>query len=77
MTAGQGAIAGPAVLEDRWPGLSLLLSPDGKVVRQTDYFANPFEAPAWRSASSASTGDLDLFGRLELLDEIIGLDSTS
>ena len=21
---------------------------DGKVVRQTDYFANPFEAPAWR-----------------------------
>ena len=22
---------------------------DGKVVRQTDYFANPFEAPAWRS----------------------------
>jgi hypothetical protein len=23
--------------------------PDGKVVKQTDYFANPFEAPAWRS----------------------------
>jgi hypothetical protein len=23
--------------------------PDGKVVRETDYFANPFEAPAWRS----------------------------
>ncbi len=22
---------------------------DGKVARQTDYFANPFEAPAWRS----------------------------
>ncbi|HEV8470258.1 MAG TPA: nuclear transport factor 2 family protein [Candidatus Limnocylindria bacterium] len=22
---------------------------DGKVIRQTDYFANPFEAPAWRS----------------------------
>jgi hypothetical protein len=22
---------------------------DGKVVHQTDYFANPFEAPAWRS----------------------------
>jgi hypothetical protein len=21
----------------------------GKIVRQTDYFANPFEAPAWRS----------------------------
>ena|SRR2546425_3424804 len=23
--------------------------PDGKVIRETDYFANPFEAPAWRS----------------------------
>ena len=23
--------------------------PDGKVIKQTDYFANPFEAPAWRS----------------------------
>ena len=22
---------------------------DGKAIRQTDYFANPFEAPAWRS----------------------------
>jgi hypothetical protein len=22
---------------------------DGKVIRMTDYFANPFEAPAWRS----------------------------
>jgi hypothetical protein len=22
---------------------------DGKVVHQTDYFANPFDAPAWRS----------------------------
>lgn len=22
---------------------------DGKVFRQTDYFANPFDAPAWRS----------------------------
>jgi hypothetical protein len=22
--------------------------PDGRIVRQTDYFANPFEAPAWR-----------------------------
>jgi hypothetical protein len=21
---------------------------DGKIVRETDYFANPFEAPAWR-----------------------------
>ena len=25
------------------------MGPDGKVVRQTDYFANPFEAPAWRT----------------------------
>jgi len=24
------------------------LGPDGKIARQTDYFANPFEAPAWR-----------------------------
>ena len=22
---------------------------DGKIVKQTDYFASPFEAPAWRS----------------------------
>ena len=22
---------------------------DGKIVKQTDYFADPFEAPAWRS----------------------------
>lgn len=27
----------------------LEMGPDGKVARQTDYFANPFEAPAWRS----------------------------
>jgi hypothetical protein len=26
------------------------MGPDGKAVRQTDYFANPFEAPAWRSS---------------------------
>lgn len=25
------------------------LGADGKIVKQTDYFANPFEAPAWRS----------------------------
>jgi hypothetical protein len=25
------------------------LGDDGKIARQTDYFANPFEAPAWRS----------------------------
>ncbi len=24
------------------------LGPDGKIVRETDYFANPFEAPEWR-----------------------------
>ena len=28
--------------------------PDGKVVRQTDYFANPFDAPAWRSQYAES-----------------------
>jgi hypothetical protein len=22
--------------------------PDGRIIRQTDYFASPFEAPAWR-----------------------------
>jgi hypothetical protein len=27
---------------------------DGKVVKQTDYFANPFEAPAWRSKYAES-----------------------
>jgi hypothetical protein len=26
------------------------MGPDGKAIRQTDYFANPFEAPAWRAA---------------------------
>ena len=29
--------------------VSILEFRDGKVVKQTDYFANPFEAPAWRS----------------------------
>lgn len=24
------------------------LGPDGKIARETDYFANPFEAPEWR-----------------------------
>ena len=24
------------------------MGPDGKAIRQTDYFANPFEAPEWR-----------------------------
>jgi hypothetical protein len=27
----------------------LELNAEGKIVRETDYFANPFEAPAWRS----------------------------
>jgi len=27
----------------------LEMGPDGKIARQTDYFANPFEAPAWRA----------------------------
>ena len=30
-------------------GISIIeTNSDGKVARQTDYFANPFEAPAWR-----------------------------
>jgi hypothetical protein len=30
-------------------GISIIeTGPDGKVVKQTDYFANPFEAPEWR-----------------------------
>jgi hypothetical protein len=28
--------------------VSIIETADGKIVRQTDYFANPFEAPAWR-----------------------------
>jgi ketosteroid isomerase-like protein len=30
-------------------GVTILEFKDGKVVRQTDYFAEPFEAPEWRS----------------------------
>lgn len=31
-------------------GISIIeTNSDGKVARQTDYFANPFEAPAWRA----------------------------
>jgi hypothetical protein len=33
--------------------------PDGKVVKQTDYFANPFEAPAWRAQYSESKEPVD------------------
>jgi ketosteroid isomerase-like protein len=29
--------------------VSIIETKDGKIVRQTDYFANPFEAPEWRS----------------------------
>lgn len=29
--------------------VSIIEMKDGKIARQTDYFANPFEAPAWRS----------------------------
>ena len=29
--------------------VSLVELRDGKIVKQTDYFADPFEAPAWRS----------------------------
>jgi ketosteroid isomerase-like protein len=36
---GQGPVHGVSVFEFR----------DGKVVRETDYFADPFEAPEWRS----------------------------
>jgi hypothetical protein len=36
---GQGPVHGVSIFEMR----------DGKVVRQTDYFADPFEAPEWRA----------------------------
>ena len=29
--------------------VSIIETKDAKLVRQTDYFANPFDAPAWRS----------------------------
>jgi hypothetical protein len=28
--------------------------PDGKIVKQTDYFADPFEAPEWRRQYAAT-----------------------
>ena len=35
-------------------GITILeTGPDGKVVRETDYFANPFEAPDWRRQYAA------------------------
>ena len=30
-------------------GISIFEFRDGKIVHETDYFADPFEAPAWRS----------------------------
>jgi hypothetical protein len=33
--------------------ISLIEFEDGKVVRQTDYFANPFPAPDWRKPFAA------------------------
>jgi hypothetical protein len=30
-------------------GIHLLELKDGKVIRETDYFAPPFEAPEWRA----------------------------
>ena len=34
--------------------VSIIETKDGKLIRQTDYFANPFEAPAWRSQYAES-----------------------
>jgi hypothetical protein len=31
-------------------GVSVLDLQDGKVVKETDYYAQPFKAPAWRAA---------------------------
>ena len=32
-----------------WHGVSVMEFRDGKVVRETDYFAQPFDAPQWRA----------------------------
>ena len=34
----------------RYLGVSILELRGGKVVRETDYYAQPFQAPAWRAA---------------------------
>ena len=34
---------------DRYLGVSVIELRDGKVVRETDYYAQPFQAPAWRA----------------------------
>ena len=42
-----------AALDAHWrasaDGVSIMEFRDGKVVHETQYFADPFEAPAWRS----------------------------
>ena len=35
---------------ETWHAVALLTLRDGKIWREVDYFAAPFEAPAWRSA---------------------------
>ena len=34
---------------DRYLGISVLELRDGKVVKETDYYAQPFQAPEWRA----------------------------
>jgi ketosteroid isomerase-like protein len=34
---------------DRYLGVSVIELRDGKVVKETDYYAQPFQAPAWRA----------------------------
>jgi len=34
---------------DRYEAVSILEMRDGKIARETDYFAAPFEAPQWRA----------------------------
>lgn len=34
---------------DRYEAVSILEMRDGKIARETDYFAAPFEAPEWRA----------------------------
>ena len=54
--AGVAAVVDPKLdIEDyltlaRYLGVSILELRDGKVVRETDYYAQPFQAPAWRAA---------------------------
>ena len=34
----------------RYLGVSVFEFRDGKIVKETDYYAQPFQAPAWRAA---------------------------